>query len=241
MNTKTDTQNGEQTNNTPVPGGDATSTTTPQATDTAIVAGGAEGQGDGGNLPATAGDTGAPAGDGTQGTPKPEDGTGEKQQPGTGDETAYADFELPEGVVLEGERREQAHALFRDLGLDQERAQKLVSFYAAEKAGEAGAIAEAIQNAIDTKREEWGRQSVERFGDRYQEEMSYARTAVNALKDPELEKAFIELGWGNHPALVKAFATMGRVMRDSPMDGIGKGGAAQSDVPLQNRMYPNMT
>ncbi len=240
MNTENDTPNGKQTNNTPVPGGDATSTTTPQATDTAIVADGADGQGDGGKTPATAGDTGAPAGDGKPETPKPE-GTGEQQQPGTGDETAYADFELPEGVVLEGERREQAHALFRDLGLDQERAQKLVSFYAAEKAGEAGAVAEAIQNAIDAQREEWGRQSAERLGDRYNEEMSYARTAVHAMKDPELEKAFLELGWGNHPALVKAFATMGRVMRDSPMDGIGKGGAAQFDVPLQNRMYPNMT
>jgi uncharacterized protein YukE len=240
MNTETETPNGEQTNNTPVPGGDATSTTTPQATDTATDAGGAEGQGDGGKPPATAGEPGAPAGDGTQETPKPE-GTGEQQQTGTADEIVYTDFQMPvEGVVLEGERREVVHSLFKKARLTQEQAQMMVEFAATEEAGKAAAIAEAIQSAIDTQREEWGRQSVERFGDRYQEEMSYARTAVNALKDPELEKAFVELGWGNHPALVKAFATMGRVMRDSPMDGIGQGGAAQSDVPLQNRMYPNM-
>lgn len=239
MNTETDTPTGEPTNNAPDPGGNATSTTNPQATDTATDAGGAEGQGDGGKPPATAGEPGAPAGDGTQETPKPE-GTGE-QQPGTGEETAYADFDMPEGVVLEGERRDAVHALFRDVGLNQDQAQKLIAWAAADQVAAAANLEQALQAAVDTQREEWGRQSVARFGDRYQEEMSYARTAVNALKDPELETAFIELGWGNHPALVKAFATMGRIMRDSPMDGIGKGGAAQSDVPIQNRMYPNMT
>lgn len=240
MNTETATPAGDQNQNGNQPGATATDATGQKAA-TATDAGGADGQGDGGKASATADDAGGTGGDGQQTGQQPganAEGTATGDPPAP-EPPAYADFTLPEGFTLEGERRDQAHALFRDLGLDQERAQKLVDFYVAEQAATAGDVQTAIQSAIDTQREEWGRQAVAELGDRYQEEMSYARTAVQAVNSPKLEAAFIELGWGNHPELVKAFATFGRMMRDSPMD-TGRGGAAQADKPLHERMYPGM-
>jgi hypothetical protein len=241
MNTENATPAGDQNQNGSQPGATATDATGQQATATATDAGGADGQGDGGKPPATAGEAGGAGGDGQQSGQQPganAEGAATGEQPAP-EPPAYVDFTLPEGFTLEGERRDQAHSLFRDLGLDQYRAQKLVDWYVAEKAAEAGSVEAAIQQAVDTQREEWGRQAVAELGDRYQEEMSYARTAVNAVGSPKLEAAFIELGWGNHPELVKAFALFGRMMRDSPID-TGRGGAAQAEKPLHERMYPGM-
>ena len=39
-------------------------------------------------------------------------------------------------------------------------------------------------------------------------------------------------------SLIKAFATMGRMMRDSPIDGIGTGAGASKPMTLEERMYP---
>src|SRR6267378_3348174 len=44
----------------------------------------------------------------------------------------YEDFKLPEGVELKGEQLIAAHALFKDLGLPQAEAQKLVDFHTAQ-------------------------------------------------------------------------------------------------------------
>lgn len=171
------------------------------------------------------------------------DGQQEPEKPAAdatdaGPPEAYADFALPDGFELSGERRTQAEGLFRDLGLSQDRAQKAIDWFVGQESARGQSTQDAVQSAIATQREEWGRETATLFGANQEREMGYARTAVQAVESPELIALWDELGWGNNPHLVKAFATFGKMMRDSPMDTTRQGGAPQTKS-LADRMYPD--
>lgn len=162
--------------------------------------------------------SGAPQGDdkgGDNANPKPGDQQGAPEQ--------YEAFKVPEGFALEGDRLKTAGEFFKANNWTQEQAQQAVDLYSQM----AGQDAAALQQALEDKRVEqvaqWGEQTKQQLGDKYDETVSLATTTVKAINDPELTRAFNEQGWGNHPALVNAFAFMGRFLRDSPMDGLGGG------------------
>lgn len=201
----------------------------------------AGGQGEGGDK--TGGDAGnqgeqGKAGDGEK------SGDGQKQtdeQPAlTGAPDAYTDFTLPDGFKLEGERKEVAQTLFRDLGLSQAGAQKAIDHFIKTVGEDEAVRTQAMEAAVAQQRDEWGRQAKAELGDKYEAEVQFAKTAVHALQNPKLVEAFDELGWGNHPELIKAFAMFGRMMRDSPIDGIGTGGGAKPERKPWNHLYPDM-
>lgn len=199
------------------------------------------GQGEGGEK--TGGDAGnqgeAQKTDGEGGT-----GDGQKKTDEapvlTGAPEAYTDFTLPDGFQLEGERKDVALSLFRDLGLSQAGAQRAIDHFIKTVGEDAAVQQQAMEAAVAQQRDEWGKQAKAELGDQYDAEVKFATTAVHALQNPKLVEAFDNLGWGNHPELIKAFAMFGKMMRDSPVDGIGNGGAAKPDVKPWNRMYPDM-
>lgn len=201
----------------------------------------AGGQGEGGEK--TGGDAGnqgeAQKTDGEGGT-----GDGQKKTDEapvlTGAPEAYTDFTLPDGFQLEGERKDVALSLFRDLGLSQAGAQRAIDHFIKTVGEDAAVQQQAMEAAVAQQRDEWGKQAKAELGDQYDAEVKFATTAVHALQNPKLVEAFDNLGWGNHPELIKAFAMFGKMMRDSPVDGIGNGGAAKPDVKPWNRMYPDM-
>ncbi|UEW68341.1 protease [Xanthomonas phage JUN5] len=158
----------------------------------------------------------------------------------TGAPEAYTDFTLPDGFQLEGERKDVALSLFRDLGLSQAGAQRAIDHFIKTVGEDAAVQQQAMEAAVAQQRDEWGKQAKAELGDQYDAEVKFATTAVHALQNPKLVEAFDNLGWGNHPELIKAFAMFGKMMRDSPVDGIGNGGAAKPDVKPWNRMYPDM-
>lgn len=234
-----DNTEGQQPN--PGQGDAATAAANPQAeqgTDPAK----AQGQGNGGdNAGGDAGKQGDAAGAGGEG------GAGDGQDK-TGDESAatgapesYTDFTLPDGYALEGPRLEVAHEKFKELKLSQAQAQGLVDLYCQFDGENQAVLKQAVEDAVAAKREGWGAQAREELGDKYDAEVAFAKTAVQATENPKLLQSFNEEGWGNHPELIKAFAFFGKMMRDSPIDGIGSasGGADEKKQPWE-RMYPDM-
>lgn len=157
----------------------------------------------------------------------------------------YADFTLPEGYELTGERLEQAQSMFKDLNLTQEQAQKLVDRYVTLDGENATARQKVLDDARDQRIEQWGSESRSELGDKYDATVEQARYAVQTINDPKLKEAFDAEGWGNHPSLIKAFAFFGAMLKESPMDGVGgnnaRGQSASTGDPEQdraNRMYP---
>jgi hypothetical protein len=236
----TDTANGQHSN----PGegeGAATDAANPNG-QTASVPAASGGQGEGGDKPG--GDAGN---QGEQGKPGGEGGAGDGQGKTdadkpvlTGAPEAYTEFTLPEGFKLEGERAEVAQALFRDLGLSQAGAQRAIDHFIKTVGEDATVQQQAMEAAVMQQRDDWAKQAKTELGDKYDETVAYARTAVQALQNPKLVAAFDELGWGNHPELLKAFGAMGQMMRDSPIDGIGNSGSAAEKPKPWNTLYPDM-
>lgn len=240
MNTDTDTNAGQQPNPGAVDGATTTEAAKPNeqpASASAVV----EGQGDGGDK--TGGDAGkqgdAPKTDGEGGA-----GDGQKktdEAPGlTGAPDAYADYTLPEGFVLDGARKEAAESFFREANMSQAGAQRAIDMFTKLVSEDAAVQQQAMEAAVAQQRDDWAKQAKTELGDKYDAEVAFAKTAVHALQNPELVKAFDEQGWGNHPELIKAFATFGKLMRDSPVDGIGTGGGTTPNKKPWNHMYPDM-
>ena len=155
---------------------------------------------------------------------------------------AYADFTLPEGYTLDGERLEAAQAKFKALNLTQAQAQDLVDFYCQADGENASVRAAFLEQERAQRIETWGQQAKQELGAKYDESITLARAAVAAVNDPALLEAFNNEGWGNHPALIKAFAKFGEIVRGSGPKGLGNETASvdRSSIPIEKRLYPNM-
>ena len=224
----------DTTASTPNPGEGSSTTNTTAATTTqqgtgATAQPGSDGAGGQGEATGATGT--ATNGDGQKAEPKDSGAAGAPEQ--------YQAFALPEGFTLEGERLGKAQEFFKANGWTQEQAQQAVDLYS-QMAGE---DASAIQTALETQRQQqivtWGEEAKAALGDKYDETVGYARTAVQAVGDEALTAAFDELGWGNHPALIKAFAFFGRIGRDSSSDTGGSASANSEERDIRMRLYPN--
>lgn len=130
---------------------------------------------------------------------------GEDDKP-TGAPEKYEDFKLPEGLKADPEKMATATALFKELNLSQEGAQKLVDLYAAELT----AAAEAPINAWMELRKEWQKTVTNdpEIGGKLKEVRTTIARAIDTLPQA-LAKDFREAldltGAGDHPAFIKAF------------------------------------
>lgn len=122
----------------------------------------------------------------------------------------YEDFKLPEGFELDADRAGEATAVFKELGLPQEGAQRLIDLYSKN-----------IQEAIDAPFKLWN-ETQERWvnevkadpeiGGKLDLVRQTISKAVDGLGDPNLANAFRSAmdatGAGNNPAFIRAFYKM---------------------------------
>jgi hypothetical protein len=185
---------------------------------------------------------------------KPADGKPPETKP-TAPE-AYAAFTAPDGYTLDPKAIEAVAPVFKELGLTQDQAQKLVTIQIQRDI----AAAKAPQVTYEALRTKWqtdtlahpdirGARSGEHNGiDAVKAEMG---KALNAIGDPALAsefKAAMDLtGAGDHPAFVRTFLKLASfVTEGTHVSGRGPSPAGQVDpskparpTPAQS-MYPNL-
>jgi hypothetical protein len=155
---------------------------------------------------------GTPAQTSTPQTPeKPADGT---KPPPAGAPETYTAFTAPEGYTLDPKTIEAATPIFKELGLSQEAAQKLVAFHSEQMIAAAKAPAteyETMRTAWQAKAKSDPDMAKAVNGDKTGLEavkLDMGR-ALNAIGDPALAsefKAAMDLtGAGDHPAFIKTF------------------------------------
>lgn len=225
---------------------DATSTAT-VPTDGSVVTGAAQ--------PADAGAAGDkdkaadPAAGGTKegGDTKPADqkATDEKGEKGEGDKKPeadkpieYAAFTLPEGVQVDEKALGEFTAISQEAKVPQEVAQKYVDLYA----GKLKAATEAIYQGWHDTQSKWVKEineDPEVGGDKLKDATSNAARALDhpALKIPGLREALIFTGAGNHPAVLKFFARVGKAVS---ADGTFIAGNPTNTPSFAEQMYPTM-
>lgn len=164
----------------------------------------------------------------------------DKAKAAAGAPEAYAAFQLPEGYVLEGERATQATALFKELNLPQAQAQKLIDAFVKADGENASLLTEMIEGERAKQVEDWGTQTKAALGDKYDVTVADARRAIVAIEPDKagpLHTAFNELGWGNHPELVKAFAFFGKRITGDSMEGLGGETAQGRHASTAEKLY----
>lgn len=145
----------------------------------------------------------------------------------------YADFILPDGMVLDKEMVAKASTAFKELGLSQENAQKLVTIQAEVAKANETAILESFKKQVAG----WKDESTKMFGNDAEKEFGTAAKAIERFGSPALKEMLNETGLGNHPEWVRFCNKIGKaVSEDNPIEGI-KVGETKSDAEA---LYPNM-
>lgn len=144
----------------------------------------------------------------------------------------YEAFTMPEGINAAPEQLEQFTGTLAEMGLTQEQGQKLMDLHGSALKAASEAMATHQQATFDDTRAEWRKDAEKRFGNRFDTVVSDANWAIKELvKDPKAQKELFGVlgytGTGDHPALLSAFATAGKRLRErasppSPVPSNGK-------------------
>lgn len=177
---------------------------------------------DGGNSPGDGG--GNPAGDGSG---NPADAGG-----GAGEVPENYEFNLGEGLTITDEQKTAFTAIAKDAKLSQAQADSLLKMHSEIINGYLHAAEDAVEKNIA---------ECEKLGLTSQENLGFARTAVNTFGGSEAMQVLIDTGAINHPAVCKLFVTIGQLIsEDKPADthvGGGKGTPRAEDIFFPNSKY----
>src|SRR6266702_913049 len=121
----------------------------------------------------------------------------------------YTDFKLPDGYQFDKASLDQATTLFKEAGLSQDAAQKMVDFYAANSLQ----AAEAPYREWANLQKQWTTQISERFpGEKSGQVRSMISSVIDTTLPPSLAKglrtALDITGAGSHPDVVEALSIL---------------------------------
>lgn len=200
-------------------------------------AGGGEGGagGDGG----TGGDGGVAGGsksifDNPDGGNPPGDGGGNPAGDGGGAGTVPENYEfnLGEGLTITDEQKTAFTAIAKDAKLSQAQADSLLKMHSEIINGYMHAAEDAIEKNIA---------ECQKLGLTSQENLGFAKTAVDTFGGSEAMQVLIDTGAINHPAVCKLFVTIGQLIsEDKPADTHavgGKGTPRAEDILFPNSKY----
>lgn len=177
---------------------------------------------DGGNPPGDGG--GNPVGDGS-GNPAGDGG-------GAGTVPENYEFNLGEGLTITDEQKTAFTAIAKDAKLSQAQADSLLKMHSEIINGYMHAAEDAVEKNIA---------ECQKLGLTSQENLGFARTAVNTFGGSEAMQVLIDTGAINHPAVCKLFVTIGQLIsEDKPADthvGGGKGTPRAEDILFPNSKY----
>lgn len=178
-----------------------------------------------------------------------------KAEPKAGDKPVvpetYADFKVPDGFTLNKEAVEAALPVFKELGLTQEQAQKLVDVQTKREAE----LAKSGQGDYVAMRQGWRDEvladtSLSAGGKVKPEVLQTIGRAIDGINNPKLAAEFRQVmdttGVGDNPAFVRAFFAMAQQLTEGrPTTGKGPselGQKAPDSKPqsIAAAMYPNL-
>ena len=147
----------------------------------------------------------------------------------------YADFTLPEGMDLDETTLADANPLFKEMGLSQAKAQKVVDFYA--KQVQAGSAKQA--DAFNQLMTDWvtsAKNDSEFGGDKFDESVKIAQRSIGTYGTPELKQLLEDHGVGNHPEVIRFMLKVGKTLKEDVPGAAGS--APTKEQSRVNILYP---
>lgn len=147
----------------------------------------------------------------------------------------YADYKLPAGVELAADDLAKVNATFKELGLTQVQAQKLIDLQSSLQVAQTSAQAEAMKATFDKQASDWAAEAKadkDLGGDKFDATVVTAQKAMQQFGTPELRDFLNSSGIGNHPQMIKLFHKVGTALSE---DKIAiPGSDATEDAPLSH-------
>ena len=158
------------------------------------------------------------------------------------------EFKAPEGITLDADLLAEASPIFKELGLSQDAAQKLVDFYTAKSAK----TNESLTKAVDDMRAGW-REAVANDKD-IGSKLDSVKIELGRAKDKlpsEVRAAFDDAmnttGMGDHPGIVKGLYELAKLVNEGTHVTGGNpsamGQSKDGNVPrptIAGALYPNL-
>lgn len=177
--------------------------------------------------------------------PEPKAGDEPKEgdkKPVSGAPDKYSDFKAPDGYELDPKTLETALPLFKELGLSQESAQKLVDFYGKS----ALSTSEAPYKQWADTQDEWVKSIKTEHGSNLEAKRADIGRAIKLL-GPELETKFRDAmeftGAGNNPAFFNAMSKWASMLGEGSSvrgNGPSDGSPPGQKPSVAQALYPNL-
>lgn len=129
---------------------------------------------------------------------------------------AYAFKDLPEGYAMSEQQLAEVSPLFKELGLTQEQADKLVAFDAKRALAAEQAGLEQRQGLV-TGWEKSLREDATFGGANFDANVGVAQKALAQFGTPELSTMLKESGLGSHPEVVRLFHRIGQQLAEGQL------------------------
>lgn len=159
------------------------------------------------------------------------DGEANKDGEGTKAPESY-EFKMPDGVELDKAAADEFSGIAKELGLNQEQAQKVADIGAKMVQRQAEAHLAQVQSWVDAVKTD-----KEIGGDKLGENLAIARKTIDTFGSPELKNLLNTSGMGNHPEIVKMAYKIGKAISD---DGFVRGGNTSAPRTAAEILYPSM-
>lgn len=151
---------------------------------------------------------------------------------GAGEVPENYEFNLGEGLTITDEQKTAFTAIAKEAKLSQAQADSLLKMHSEIINGYMHAAEDAIEKNIA---------ECQKLGLTSQENLGFAKTAVDTFGGSEAMQVLIDTGAINHPAVCKLFVTIGQLIsEDKPADthvGGGKGTPRAEDILFPNSKY----
>lgn len=150
------------------------------------------------------------------------------------------EFKQEEGKELNSEVLESFSEVAKELNLSQDNAQKLIDAVAPK-------LAEVQQAAIDKMQKDWAEAAKidkEFGGDKFNENLALAKTALDRFGSDGLKSLLNETGLGNNPEVIRYFVNVGKQISEDTYVGKGSDMQGGNEKPLTfdeaaQKMYGN--
>ena len=124
------------------------------------------------------------------------------------------EFKLPEGQEIDKNLVDQVTPIFKDIGLSQEQAQKLVDFYAPYVQQQAEAVGQQQLESYKETVEDWKADTKKQLGADYDKDIAIAARAMDKFGSKELRQVMDDTGLGNNPEVVRFIVKVGKAISE---------------------------
>lgn len=153
------------------------------------------------------------------------------------------EFKVPEGMTLDTAAVEKFSPVFKELGLDQKGAQKLVDAYVPylqeQIKGQLEAQQQAANKVFNDMKTEWKNETIKELGADHAKELAVAAKFIDRFGTPKLREVLNETGLGNHPEIVRAFIKAGKAISEDSFADSNIRKQDNSDEAKAKRLFPN--